>query len=1383
MILLQTDRHMLRFHFPLAGFAAVRRGARALGLLASAALLLAAGSARAQACGDTLTSNTTLTTDLDCSAYDDTALKLGADNITLDGGGFTITAHAGRTAIGTPQDRNGVTVTNFVIAPNPTGDGVVLHGDSNTVGGSGICQVTGNHFGIDLSGANNTITKCRANNNDFGLLSYPGPSSNPVMVDNQAQNNRDSGIHVRTSTGTLTLTGNDVTGSATGINFFNVTLSSNSPSIDGTNTFGNHSHAAMFGSLNNAVVSGVRVTSAGNSGGNGIALTGDHNLVENSTVTGRSYGVQVAGDGNAVTGCNLSGNHFGVMLYPTAASNSTVINNVLQDNSESAVYVNNHTGALQISNNDLTGSRTGIDLQNTNGYTFDGSTPSVVNPAYPANVLTWSGNTFTDCGVALHLGGNDDTARNLDLPSLGGISGNGNNLLVSNVSLTGPGASGRAGIQLSGNNILVENTTVTGRALGIAVAGAGNTVTNCTAIGNTYGVLLFDGLSSNSTVTNNQLQNNTIATLITHHSGTLTLTGNDMTGSRTAIEEIDTKGYTFDGATALPVAGSQSYPANILTWSGNILNGVGNAIQIDGDENTVQNMNLPSAGGVSGGGNRLRVTNVQVTAPGAGGAVGISLSGNDIVVENCTVSGGRSQGINVSGSGNLINNCVSTGNSYGALLYPNSVNSSITNSKLQNNSFGIYVTDSTNPIVSNVDVSGSQNGVFLGATGAQVTLLRDHVPPYNNGLIITGGTSANPNVFTRSIVDGNNSNCASVSGAASFTSDTFFACGAGGFTNTGATAAFDSSIVYGASGSEPAIGSGTVTATYSDLPSGWSSQTGAGTGNLFGQDPLFTNAAAKDFSITGASPAIEAANPSLNALLGAPQSPKTRYDMGAVQSAFHTRPVLAPLTGATIDEGSAWTSGGSFTDHNSAHAWAATVNYGDGSGTQALALNPDQTFALTHVYASFGTYTVTVTVPDDVGDTASAQATIVVNDVAPQVAAFAGATIDQGATYSASGSFTDPGANTWTAVADYGDGTSETLALSGKTFALSHVYAVHGSYTATVSVNDGAATGTRTAVVVVNAPSGNGSCSGVAVVGVPGINSFGMLLYEDAWPHDGDLDFNDQTIAYNYLFTLHADHSVAQLQVTYNVLAVGAGLRNGLYLQLPLTWAAAESISLFTTDSQGRTTTTTPVCTGGAAACPSDGSGALDIKLAADTRKLFANASQKYINTDPLETTQTPAPAIKLLLTFKAGTVLATSLAPYDVYLSRPSPYQTGTELEIHKMNYAGTSKMDPTLFGQYDDGSALPGSIAAGLHFLNRSGVPFVLDVPHQLEWMQERVELGRGYLHLTDLAQGQYDSDWYLKATDPSLLFTEGALIGGQPSLPPTAQMVGSSIQPCTP
>ena len=76
---------------------------------------------------------------------------------------------------------------------------------------------------------------------------------------------------------------------------------------------------------------------------------------------------------------------------------------------------------------------------------------------------------------------------------------------------------------------------------------------------------------------------------------------------------------------------------------------------------------------------------------------------------------------------------------------------------------------------------------------------------------------------------------------------------------------------------------------------------------------------------------------------------------------------------------------------------------------------------------------------------------VIVNNVDPAVDAGPDATIDEGSTFTQCGSFTDPGADTWTATVDYGDGSGEQPLLlnSDKTFNLSHTYADDGVYTVT----------------------------------------------------------------------------------------------------------------------------------------------------------------------------------------------------------------------------------------------------------------------------------------------------------------------------------------------
>lgn len=82
-------------------------------------------------------------------------------------------------------------------------------------------------------------------------------------------------------------------------------------------------------------------------------------------------------------------------------------------------------------------------------------------------------------------------------------------------------------------------------------------------------------------------------------------------------------------------------------------------------------------------------------------------------------------------------------------------------------------------------------------------------------------------------------------------------------------------------------------------------------------------------------------------------------------------------------------------------------------------------------------------------------ASVTVSNVAPTVAAPAGSRILAGETFTANGSFTDPGADTWTAFVTWGDGAPpSTLSLTGSKFALAHTYALAGTYSVTVTVMD-----------------------------------------------------------------------------------------------------------------------------------------------------------------------------------------------------------------------------------------------------------------------------------------------------------------------------------------
>jgi PKD repeat protein len=87
-------------------------------------------------------------------------------------------------------------------------------------------------------------------------------------------------------------------------------------------------------------------------------------------------------------------------------------------------------------------------------------------------------------------------------------------------------------------------------------------------------------------------------------------------------------------------------------------------------------------------------------------------------------------------------------------------------------------------------------------------------------------------------------------------------------------------------------------------------------------------------------------------------------------------PLIGTFAGATIMQGETYTTSGSFSDADP-DDWTATVNYGDGSGTQTLAL-AGKTFGLAHSYTTAGSHTVTVAVNDDDHGSGTRTATVTV---------------------------------------------------------------------------------------------------------------------------------------------------------------------------------------------------------------------------------------------------------------------------------------------------------------------------------------------------------------------------------------------------------------------
>jgi DNA/RNA endonuclease G (NUC1) len=179
----------------------------------------------------------------------------------------------------------------------------------------------------------------------------------------------------------------------------------------------------------------------------------------------------------------------------------------------------------------------------------------------------------------------------------------------------------------------------------------------------------------------------------------------------------------------------------------------------------------------------------------------------------------------------------------------------------------------------------------------------------------------------------------------------------------------------------------------------------------------------------------------------------------AVES--NTRPPVASVNGPfASSEGAAVAMSAAGSSDPDGQALTYAWDFGDGSTGSGI--------SPTHTYVQDGAYTVTLTVTDVLGLFSTTSTTTTVANVAPVISDFGGATLLPGETYTSSGSFVDPGADSWSATVDYGTGSGAgVLALTGKSFTLSNTYASPGTFTVTVLIADDDATSTHAEVVTV----------------------------------------------------------------------------------------------------------------------------------------------------------------------------------------------------------------------------------------------------------------------------------------------------------------------------
>lgn len=248
--------------------------------------------------------------------------------------------------------------------------------------------------------------------------------------------------------------------------------------------------------------------------------------------------------------------------------------------------------------------------------------------------------------------------------------------------------------------------------------------------------------------------------------------------------------------------------------------------------------------------------------------------------------------------------------------------------------------------------------------------------------------------------------------------------------------------------------------------------------------------------------------------------------------------VAPPTVGGSLVEGSAATLSSSFSDEPG-RSHSAIVSWGDGSEWSGIVSTGP--VSLSHVYADNGSYTVTLTITNDVVCQTVVSTGVVVVNVAPVVGAIQStASPTVGSLVAASATVSDPGADTLSAEWNWGDGIVSVGTISSGVITGDHTYTSNGSKTITLTVSDddGAVVSVTSTVQVKACPT----CNPLTIIGNPTATGLTTTSETITWstnlPSTSQVEYKEMatqtTLPVRLVTTLTTSHTVVLTDLSPN---------------------------------------------------------------------------------------------------------------------------------------------------------------------------------------------------------------------------------------------------------
>jgi len=244
-------------------------------------------------------------------------------------------------------------------------------------------------------------------------------------------------------------------------------------------------------------------------------------------------------------------------------------------------------------------------------------------------------------------------------------------------------------------------------------------------------------------------------------------------------------------------------------------------------------------------------------------------------------------------------------------------------------------------------------------------------------------------------------------------------------------------------------------------------------------------------------------------------------------------------------------------------------------------------------------------------------------------------------------------------------------------------------------------------------------------------SDYGTYLFEDNWPTTGDYDFNDLVIGYRYNMVTNSSNKVVELKANLVVRASGATFKNGFGIQLD---GISPSSVTKVTNSQTQSSSWVNTSSNGTEANQTYA----NIIVVDDASRVLPSTNGNPITNTIVGAPYTTPDTINLTISFVNNT-----LTTADIKLNPYLIINQTRSRELHLANRQPTS-LAWNFFGTNDDDS----NPSSGRYYVNKSNLPWALDVPATIPYPIEGVNVTKAFLFLANWAQsnGTQNSDWYI-------------------------------------